>query len=202
MTLKLLATTIEVLLNKLLQSDPPSLVALQPLTGKTLRVEISGLDWQFTLFPGPQGILVKTDYPGPTDSQISGAPFSLLSLLLPANATLASAGVTVQGSISIAQQLLTIVKTWRLDWEENLADYLGDVPAHQLGRCCRQGQNYTNELTHQLPQQLSDYLQEEIRYFPAPAEVNAWFNEVDTLRNDLARLEQRVRRLHPFLPTT
>lgn len=202
MTLKLLATTIEVFSNKLLQSDPPSLVALQPLTGKTIRVEISGLDWQFTLFPGPQGILVKTDYLGPTDSQISGAPFSLLSLLLPANATLASAGVTVQGSISIAQQLLTIVKTWHLDWEEHLAGYLGDVPAHQLGRFYRQGQNYTNELTSQLPQQMSDYLQEEVRYFPAPAEVNAWFNEVDTLRNDLARLEQRLQRLHPFLLTT
>ncbi|OQW92969.1 MAG: Sterol-binding domain protein, partial [Beggiatoa sp. IS2] len=43
--------------------------------------------------------------------------------------------------------------------------------------------------------------QEESRTLPAPAEMELFLNSVDTLRDDLERLEQRVRRLQKHFST-
>lgn len=191
---QLFATTLETLLNQALRLDPTSLHALSKLSGKIIRIEISGMS--FTLFIDNQGITVLSDYDGEVDVRIGGAPFTLLRLLLQNEITLSNnPEVTINGEIGTAQQLLSILKGLDIDWEEQLAQGLGDIPAHQLSTLFRQCQNYTRERINTLQLNMSEYLQEESGHLPGNAEIEVFLDAVDTLRNDVERLEQKVQRL-------
>lgn len=191
---QLFATTLETLLNQALRLDPTSLHALSKLSGKIIRIEISGMS--FTLFIDNQGITVLSDYDGEVDVRIGGAPFTLLRLLLQNEITLSNnPEVTINGEIGTAQQLLSILKGLDIDWEEQLAQGLGDIPAHQLSTLFRQCQNYTRERLNTLQLNMSEYLQEESGHLPGHAEIEVFLDAVDTLRDDVERLEQKVQRL-------
>jgi len=189
---QLIAITLETLLNQALRWNPSN--SLQKLSGKIIRIETSGIE--LTLFPDNQAILVLSHYDGDVDVCISGTPFTLLRLLLQDEATLSNnPDVTIKGKMSIAQHLFQLMKELDIDWEEQLAQRLGDMPAHKLATLFRQGKNYTNTRLDSLQHNISEYLQEEARHLPPRPEMEIFLNAVDTLRDDLERLEQRVRRL-------
>lgn len=193
------ATALEKLLNQAVHLDPNSLHALNKLAGKSVRVELTGLSLTFTFFPEIEGIAVLGDDTGEADTYIQSPPFTLLNLLLNRHSTFVNyTDIVVSGNITIAQQLLQILQELEIDWEEQLAQRLGDVPAHSLGTLVRRGQHYVSDRLSHLQYYFSEYLQEEARHVPAPAEMETFLNSVDILRDDVERLEQRVRNLRQY----
>lgn len=194
------AKFLETLLQPALRLDPLTLSALAQLEGKRLQIELSGLNLSVTLLPGAEGILVVSEDEHTADVTIRGAPFSLLRLLLQRHATLGnSPDLQIIGDIRVVQQLHAILSDLDIDWEEPLARWLGDVPAHGIGTLFRQGQRYLHDRLHSLELNLREYVQEEIRFLPSPPEVENFLNGVDTLRHDVERLEQRIKRLQNCL---
>lgn len=199
---QIFATTLETILNQALRLDPPSLQSLSQFAGQTIQLELTGLDSQLTLFPDSQGIIILPDYQGAVDVRIKGAPFSLLHLFLQEQPSLANhPEISLTGDITMAQQFMQIIKGLEIDWEEHLAQFVGDEPTQQLSVLLRTGQQYAHERFSAFQLNLTEYLQEEIRCLPAPLEIEDFLNLIDELRNDLARLEQRLDRLHQYLPT-
>jgi ubiquinone biosynthesis accessory factor UbiJ len=193
---QIIAITLETVVNQALRLDPPSLDALSQLSGKIIRIELSGIPLNFTLFPSHQEIIILSDYDDEVDVCIKGAPFSLLRLLLQKEAMLSNnQEIMITGRISLAQILLQILQELEIDWEEQLAQRIGDMPAHQLGTLFRQCQKESHQQYEMMQQNLSEYWQEEARYLPAHPEMDMFLDAVDTLRNDVERLEQRVQRL-------
>jgi len=196
------AATFETLLNQALRLDPHSLQALRKLAGKIIGLTINGLGLNITLFPNQQGIVVMGNYDGEMDVQVTGAPFTLLRLLLQTNTTLTSRGDTVvTGEIGTAQQFLQILRQLDIDWEEQFAQRLGDMPTHLISRLFKRTHHYARERLYSVQDNISEYLQEEGRILPAPAEMDDFLNAVDSLREDVERLEQRVRRLQKYFNT-
>jgi len=192
--MKLLITPFETLLNQALRLDSQSLLALQALAGKIIQIEMSGLNICLTWLVDPQGLLYLPDYQGQADTHLQGAPFTLLRSLLQRDPT-PPVGIVIQGDLKTAQQLLQILHHLKIDWEEPLSRLLGDLPAHTLGRLAKELQSYANQRFQTLQLNLSEYLQEESQLFPPRLEVESFFQAVDTLRNDVERLEQRIQRL-------
>ncbi len=193
---QLIALTLETLLNQALRWEASSLDALNKLSGKIIRIEIRNIGLNLNLFTDNQGFIVLSDYEGEADIRISTSLFSLLQLLLQREASLSNnPDVTITGKISIAQDLFQFLKALDIDWEEQAARWLGDAPAHKLGNLFRQCETYGSERFHRLQLNISEYLQEESRQLPTHIEIENFLNAVDTLRDDLERLEQRVRRL-------
>lgn len=198
-----LTSTLETVINQALRLDPASQAALIPLTGKVISITLSSVEQTIFLFIDKQQIMVMGHYEGTVNTAIQGPPFTLLHLLLQPDASLSDyPAIHLQGEIGTAQQFFNILRQLEIDWEDYLAQWLGDAPAHQMGTWLKQGQAYLNERLTQIPLNLKDYLQEEIRTLPASAEADAFFNAVDTLRDDLERLEQRVHRLQAHLPSS
>ena len=190
----LLATTLETLLNQALRWNPLSLQALSKLADKIIRVELSDIDLNFTLFPDEQGIIVLGNYDGEVDVRIIGAPFTLLRLLLPHSTTLADCpDVVVKGNMNIAQQLQHFLKGLDIDWEEQLGQILGNIPAHKLTTLFRHCQNHVSNRFDTLQYNLSEYLQ--ARHLPTNTEMKFFSSAVNTLRDDIEQLEQRIQRL-------
>jgi ubiquinone biosynthesis protein UbiJ len=193
---QLIALTLETLLNQALRWETSSLEALNKLSGKIIRIEIQNIGLNLSLFPDNQGFIVLSDYQGEANVRISTNLFSLLQLLLQREASFSNnPDVTITGKISIAQDLFQFLKTLDIDWEEQAARWLGDIPAHKLGNLFRQCETYSNQGLKNLQLNISEYLQEESRQLPTRLEIENFLNGVDTLRDDLERLEQRVRRL-------
>lgn len=187
-------------LNQALKADPETLAELARLVDQCFAVELRGLQQTIFLVPQADGVQLSVSSPLPPTVCISGPPFSLMRLLL--QPTLPLTGhpdIQIQGDIAQLQRLANVFKQLNSDVEEHLAHWLGDIPAHQLGNTWRNVQHYGQERWQTLALNLSEYLQEETKSLPATAEVNAFLNEVDTLRDDSERLAQRLHRLHKSL---
>ncbi|MDD2815850.1 MAG: SCP2 sterol-binding domain-containing protein [Thiotrichaceae bacterium] len=192
----LLATVAETILNHALYLAPQSLEKMAALSGKRIRIEVLDLNLNFTLLPSAHNILVFSSYKGEADVCIQGAPFSLLRLLLQTEANLASMPeITIHGDLGVAQQLQNILQHLDLDWEEQFSKVLGDVPAHGIGSLLRRGHTHLRESIDNLHNNLEDYLQQETQHLPAATEVDHFLTATDHLRDDVARLEQRIQRL-------
>jgi len=196
----LFATFLESLLNQALRLDKAGSRPFGQLSGKVIHVELKDLELHFVLFPDSEGMIVLSHYEGEIDTHIVGTPLTLLRLLFDPTTTLTEhPEIVIRGNFNVAQQLLRALQGLNLDWEESLAQWVGDIPAHHLGSFVQRSQRYAHEITDNLQLNLSEFLKEESRTLPAPAEMEIFLNSVDTLRDDLERLEQRVRRLQKHL---
>ena len=82
-----------------------------------------------------------------------------------------------------------------IDWEEYLSHFVGDIIAHQVGNCVRSFVDWNQQTAATMRQNMTEYLQEEIRYFPPREECQDFFNDVDEFRSDIDRMEARIQRL-------
>ena len=92
----------------------------------------------------------------------------------------------------MAQQVRRFFRDLDVDWEEGLATYLGDAPAHQIGRLVRGVRGWFAESRDAAGRNLAEYLTEERRDLPPRAELDAFLDDVDRLRSDADRLAARV----------
>lgn len=193
---QLLTAAIETALNQAISLNPTHQDTLQRLRGKIVRVEVTGIFLQFNLLAETDKFTVMSEYDGQVDAVISGAPFSLLSLSLQSQPNLANhPDIHIEGDIGLVQQLMQLIKQLPIDWEEYIAQTIGDIPAHQLGNTVRQCNDYTQERMATYEANISEYLQEELKYLPATAEVEHFLNSIDQLRDDTERLALRIQKL-------
>lgn len=192
----LLATVAETILNHALHLAPQSLDKMTTLTGKRIRIEVQDLNLHFTLLPSHHNMLIFSSYKGEADATIQGPPFSLLRVLLQKESNLASMPeISVHGDVGVVHQLQQVIQHLDIDWEEQFSKVLGDVPAHGIGSLLRRGHRHLRESIDSLHSNLEEYLQQETRQLPAASEVDHFLNATDHLRDDVARLEQRIQRL-------
>ena len=190
----LFATTLETLLNQAIRLNPSN--TLELLADKIIRIELTDLALNFTLFPDQQNIIVLSNYGGEVDVHISGAPFSLLHALLSPNATLVNnPDINIEGNMDVACQLRDFLRNQDIDWETQLAKKLGDVPAHRLKTWSYQCKTQADKQTNIFQNFIREYLQTKANHLPTRVEVELFFGAVTTLHDDLERLEKRVQRL-------
>jgi hypothetical protein len=91
-------------------------------------------------------------------------------------------------------QLQGVLGAIDIDWEEQLAAH-GDVLAHQLGNAARHAGRWLDHVRLALEQDLSEYLQEELRVVPTRIEIENLIEDIGRLGMDADRLEARLRRL-------
>jgi ubiquinone biosynthesis protein UbiJ len=90
------------------------------------------------------------------------------------------------------QQLLSFAKP---DIEEELSGIVGDVAAHRLGEMARSVGRWGRGARSTMGANIREYLQEESRDAPSRYEVDKFSAEVSTLRDDVDRVEARLKRL-------
>jgi len=187
---------LEITLNRYLRLDPDTLTRLAGLTGKLIAVKLRGLGITLYMAPHGGGIQLLRDYDGSPDAVISGTPVSLARVGLGEERGLLFAGeVEICGDVTLGQRFEAILRDIDIDWEEHLSRLVGDVAAHQVGNLVRDAFNWGAKSVDSLCRDITEYLQEESRYLPHRDEVDKFLAAVDVLRNDVERLEARVKRL-------
>jgi len=184
-------------LNKFLQMDPETGSRLAPIAGKVISIEFQQLNYLIYFLMQDHDIRLLSDYGNTPDVSLAGAPFDFLRLSRAASgsAALFESGIKVTGDMDVAKQFKKVFAELAIDWEEQLSKVTGDIIAHQIGKFMRSLSIWAKTSADSLRQDVTEYIQEEMRWLPLQLEVQNFFTQVDEVRNDIERLAVRVQRL-------
>jgi ubiquinone biosynthesis protein UbiJ len=187
----MLTATIEHLLNRGLPRSPRAQQLCAQLKGRSLAIEVGEMARVHVASNG--ATLEITTGAAPADATLAGGPFALLALAGEAPERLVQRGaVSIVGDEQLAQQFRELAKLLRPDLEEELAQLLGDVPAHQLGRLARLGAGWTRRAATTTLTNLAEYLGHERGDLVPRNEGEQFLRGVDSVREDLERFEARL----------
>lgn len=188
----------EALVNRLLALDPEGAAVLTKVQGRVLRVELIGVGLQLHLVPEANALRLFGDYAAEPDCSVRATPAALLAMALAEHREdeVFSGAVSIDGDNRVAQMVGDALKGLDIDWEEQLAKLAGDTLAHRIGHQARATGRWASRSGEVLTRDLREYLIEEGRLVPSAAEMKGFLDGVDTLRDDVDRLEARIARLH------
>ena len=189
---------LELAINTAMSLDEQMPEKLQKLHAKVLELVIKPLNVHFFIQFGPQKIHLLDHYEGQADTIIYSNPLGLIRLsLLPASKarSLFNDKIRMSGDVELGQQVKQLFDSIDIDWEGHLAHFTGDVVAHQIGSLVRKGIDFQKQVSHSMQQNISEYLQEELRASPSPNELNDFFHDIDELSLAVERLHAKVDQL-------
>lgn len=194
---QILIATIENAFNRLLSLDPEAAQQLAAMEGHIICLQLEGINIRLFIFPDAEDVMILDDFDGEADTTISGTPIALIKLGLASDsqAEMFAGDVTITGDLKLGRQFNQLFASLDLDWEEQLSKITGDMAAHTLGNISRSLFSWNNRNTNSMKMNMGEYLQEEIRYIPSQNEVDGFMQDVNTLRNDVSRLEARLKKI-------
>jgi ubiquinone biosynthesis protein UbiJ len=102
--------------------------------------------------------------------------------------------VDISGNARLATEIFALLRYLRWDVEEDLSRVFGDVLAHRMVRTARDFASWQAEAGKRLAENVMEYAVEERRIVVSRTEFESFADGVAKLRDDLARLEQRIDR--------
>jgi ubiquinone biosynthesis protein UbiJ len=188
---------VERLINKALSLDEETLCSLASLEGKVIAFEFINTSQTVFLFPSEIGLMMQTDYQDKPDVLIKGTPTNFIMTMASSKKKNSSLPTDMQiiGDISLAQRFQKIMQTIEIDLEEPLSKWVGDSMAYQIGKVIRGTTRFAANTSKTLATDISEYLRFEINMLPDDLLVEEFNKDVDVLREDVDRFEQRVNNL-------
>lgn len=197
---------IETAINSILALDPATLDALARFQGKVIAMELEAKAktplMTLYLLPGKSGVIVLSQYAGEADTTLAGTPLALAKMSLAskvggpdASDVLFSGEVNIRGDIELGQSFKRVLDKMEIDWEEHLSQITGDIVAYNVGNSLRQFGSWWKQSATTLAQDAAEFLQQEDARLPLDTEMQEFTQAVDTIRDDVERLQARIQRL-------
>lgn len=201
MLLSLALSRFEKILNRYLLLDPTSKKRLAVLEGKIIELEIRPFNGKIFWLPNTDGIHLTDNFSEAADVTLQGSFLDFIRLSTTPNdhTKIFASGITVKGNTDVAQDFKDLFANLDIDWEEQLSHFTGDVIANQTGNFVKAICNWAKQTTDIVRQNLTEYLHEEKRWFPASEELQDFFAAVDKLRDDVERATLRIEQLKKHL---
>jgi ubiquinone biosynthesis protein UbiJ len=180
-------------LNHLLQQQPWAAERLRAFSGQ-------GVEFRCPPFPDLRlritdaGLLDRAKAEAASALVVKLTPGALPFLL--ARDEAARKQVEIEGSADLASTVDYLFRHLSWDFEEDLSMLFGDVVAHRLASGGRAFAVWQREAALRLAENLVEYWTEEQPLLARPADVEHFCRDVDTLRDDVARLQKRIEHLH------
>lgn len=191
----MLTQTIENVLNRGLPGSPRARQLCRELQGHRVAVDVSGFT-RIVVESTGETLKLTREPSAAAEADISGGPMSLLALAGDEpEAVLQRGDVQIRGDVELAQKFRELAMLLRPDLEDEVSKVIGDVPAHQLGRFARAAFGWTRNAASTTVRNVSEYLAHERQHLVPKAEGDQFLKGVDTLRENVDRLEARIELL-------
>jgi ubiquinone biosynthesis protein UbiJ len=184
-------------INRYLALDPAAMTRLAELAGRSVALELRGLDLTLQLRIETGGIRILEEPLAQPDTVLRGTPLGFARLGLGGSTAgpLFTGDVSIEGDIETGQAFKAVLDELDIDWEEQLAGITGDFLAHRLGNAARAAANWLQHGRRTLEADTGEYVTEELRIVPTRIELENFSADVDRLRMDMERLAARIARL-------
>jgi ubiquinone biosynthesis protein UbiJ len=179
------------MLNHLLAQNSWALQRLANFRGKLVKFDIA--PFSFSCMILSDGSLQGVDSSTDVDA-LCVIPPSLLPRLA-AHDDKAHSEIRTEGDTALLTEIFFLSRNLRWDAAEDLSSFTGDIAAERLVQTFHSAQQQIHDAAVNLSLASTEYLTEERPLITKPQQVSAFMQQVDTLRDDLARLEQRIDRL-------
>ncbi|HEX7062917.1 MAG TPA: SCP2 sterol-binding domain-containing protein [Woeseiaceae bacterium] len=184
------------LVNRRIAASTPARELCQELDGKTVAVRVRSTGLAAWCRVETDGIVLLPEPEGEPDAAVTGSLLTLARLAGESGeAAVRDGSLELTGDAETARAFQRLLRYGRPEVEEELSGLIGDVAAHEVGDFLRRVGRWSREARETLRHNLSEYLQEESRELPTRYETNAFRDRVERLRDDVARMEARLRRL-------
>jgi ubiquinone biosynthesis protein UbiJ len=181
------------IINRQIEAKTPARELCAELADRVLALRVPRTALAMYLVVADGQVLLSGSYSDDPDVVISGSLVSLARLAGPAGENLIRAGeVEISGDAVMAQRFQKLLRYGRPDFEEELSGVIGDIAAHGIGELVRSVSKWGREARSTMGQNIGEYLQEESRTVPGRYEVDTFREDVNTLRDDVARFEARL----------
>lgn len=194
--LETLLRPLAALLNRQIQAKTPARELCAALQDRVFAVRVKDTSLTMFIIVGPGEIFLTSEYSDDPDVVVSGSLLSLARLAgRDGDAVIRDGAVDLTGDAELAAQFQNLLRYGRPDLEEELSGAVGDVVAHTIGEFARNVGRWGKDVRSTLRQNVTEYLQEESRTVPSRYETDVFRKQVESLRDDVARFEARVKRL-------
>ncbi|MEJ2603990.1 MAG: SCP2 sterol-binding domain-containing protein [Gammaproteobacteria bacterium] len=184
------------LANTQIAQSTPARDLCEELDGRVVAIRVRDSSLALYCRVTREGLDVTTRYEDEPDTVITGSLVALAGLATgDAAAAIRSGRIEIEGDTETASRFRDLLRFARPDVEERLSGILGDAGAHQAGEMLRGLGVWGRQVADTLTRNISEYVTEERGDLPARGEVDVFYADVDRLRDDLARLEARIRAL-------
>lgn len=190
-----LCVGLERTINKALKHDPATAQRLVKQAGRSVTFELSEPTIVLCVTFASEGVQVSPLANKDSDCHLSGNTSSLIELISGPKTTLAGSDLTLTGQTGFLMELLEISKNIEVDWEEALCEHLGDYMGHAIAQLVRYKARHLKRIANRSPRFIGDFITEELRAVPAEPELEAFYDAIDDLQDDVARMEARVKNL-------
>lgn len=200
LTPTLLLGGLERSLNALLARDPAAPARLERLAGQRLLVRLEASSLALAMAYHAQGVDLMRPDDEPEDAfdaVIELDPETLGELLGGASVErlMFQGKLVVRGHIPLLEATRDLLLDLDLDWEGELARWLGDVPAHSLAEGMRSLGRWGLRTRQELCADVSEYVFEEARLLPGRHQFEGLRDHLTELEVATDRLEARLERL-------
>ena len=178
-------------LNHLLSQNSWALSRLARYAGKTARFDIAPFSFAYTILD--DGSLLASGPATEPDAWCVIAP-SLLPRLALSDEN-AFKEIHSEGDAELLKEIFFLSRN--LDWDaaDDLSHVTGDIAAERIVQAVGIIHHNLREGAANLAHAAAEYWTEERPLLAKPQQVTAFMQQVDMLRDDAARLEQRIARL-------
>ncbi|NRP09003.1 MULTISPECIES: SCP2 domain-containing protein [unclassified Marinobacterium] len=190
-----LTGSIESAINAYLATRPSARNTLSKLAGQSLGITLIPQEQRITLIFSDDQVAVMREFDGEPTTHLTGAASDLLKLLNDPNSVMFGQGVEVKGDSALLQRLSHAFDNPSLDWEDWLADQIGDLPAAMIMKPINQSIEWANSSRQTLTTTAKEYLQEEINLLPTRVEFEGFIDDTRQLKQRAELIERRLERL-------
>ena len=103
--------------------------------------------------------------------------------------------ISIEGDIELANKISQVLRKIEWDLEEDLAKYIGDIPAIRTTKALKKIKNTTKENIKTLTSSLIEYWQEENKILAKTRDVEMFNKKIDTIVEDTERVEARINNI-------
>ena len=189
---------LEAALNRALALDPETRAALAPLSGKRVSLRLASPPLALQIAVDGERLAV-----GPVDEDIEadlavrstlGGLIAQLPFLRRDDATPAGK-LHVSGDADLARRLQRMAENFDPDWQQPFAAVFGDVLGVQIAKAVAAALRQARAAAVGLAENAAEFVTEESRDVVPKAELNAFHDDVDGLRDGVDRAAARLARL-------
>lgn len=178
-------------LNHLVRSESWAQERLRQRAGEKLLVEAGWFTLRLTI--NEQGCFCVSDASAIPDVTLTLPVDAAVSALFDRERLFAS--VRLDGSAEVVESLAFVFRNLKWDAEADLAAVVGDIPARRLALAGRTLAAGIQESLGKAGTNIAEYAVSDSGLLASEADLQAFGDEVNSLRDNMARLEMRISRL-------
>ncbi|MES2885396.1 MAG: SCP2 sterol-binding domain-containing protein [Pseudomonadota bacterium] len=197
MTPAFICAAVEVALNRTLRLEPEVLEDFARLDGKVLALTVDGLEWDFFIECIPSGVRVLPSFERRADVHLHGGAvgYAQLARQFKSGDTHLPPGVSIDGDAELLHRFTRLLARIGFEPAELIAKFTGDGAAQRLVGGLQSLFGWSSRSAKTMTLNTAEYLREETYDLARKADADEWGASVETLRDDVARLEARLKRL-------